>query len=217
MKKIYGIGTGPGDPELLTLKAVRVMKEADYIFAPNNRGKNMALDTCKEFIEGKNITLLDFPMGESTEEHYKSALSKIYKTMKDGEVSVFLNIGDSTIYSTFMNMIYFNNFDDVDIEIVPGIPSFVSAANEIKENIVIKGEKFLLCDSFNGFNLDELDSIAILKTSNNLEYILDTLEKNDFRYYYVKSSSLPDQKILTDREEILKEKNYISLILARRN
>lgn len=50
MKKWYCVGTGPGDKELLTLKAVRIIKDAQIIFAPNNRGKNMALDTVKDYI-----------------------------------------------------------------------------------------------------------------------------------------------------------------------
>lgn len=53
MAKIYGLGTGPGDVEYLTLKAVRVLKEVDYIFVPNNKGKNMALDTIESLVEGQ--------------------------------------------------------------------------------------------------------------------------------------------------------------------
>ena len=45
MKTLYGIGTGPGDPDLLTVKATRIIKKASVIFAPNNKGTNMALDT----------------------------------------------------------------------------------------------------------------------------------------------------------------------------
>ena len=51
--KLYGIGTGPGATDLLTLRAVNSIKDSSIIFAPNNRGKNMAVDTCEEFIEEK--------------------------------------------------------------------------------------------------------------------------------------------------------------------
>ncbi len=51
MKKLYGVGTGPGDKEFLTLKAVDVIQSAKVLFAPNNKGKNMALDTIEDFIK----------------------------------------------------------------------------------------------------------------------------------------------------------------------
>lgn len=53
MKNIFAVGTGPGAAEYLTLQAVNAIKNADIIFAPDNKGKQMALDTAKEFINGK--------------------------------------------------------------------------------------------------------------------------------------------------------------------
>ena len=53
MKNIFAVGTGPGSPEYLTLQAVKTLENADLIFAPNNKGKNMALDTVKDFIKNK--------------------------------------------------------------------------------------------------------------------------------------------------------------------
>ncbi len=48
MKKLYGIGTGPGASDLITVRSARLIENADVIFAPNNKGKNMALDTVRE-------------------------------------------------------------------------------------------------------------------------------------------------------------------------
>src|SRR5699024_1884398 len=102
MKKLYGIGTGPGASDLLTIRAVDAIKEADIIFAPNNKGKNMALDTAKEFIGNKKVILLDFPMGNVKKDDYKNAAETIYHSIEDGQVGAFLTIGDAMIYSTFI-------------------------------------------------------------------------------------------------------------------
>ena len=102
MKKLYGIGTGPGDPELLTLKAVKAMEDSSVIFAPNNKGKNMALDTAQEFIRGKEIVLIDFPMGEVTREDYKKAAEIILSKIPSNGLGAFLTIGDPMIYTTFI-------------------------------------------------------------------------------------------------------------------
>ncbi|GEM_PF-7025313 len=60
MKKLYGIGTGPGDKELLTIKAVKKIQGASVVFAPSNKDKNIALDTVEEYIQYKKVILLDF-------------------------------------------------------------------------------------------------------------------------------------------------------------
>lgn len=217
MKKLYGIGVGPGDPELLTLKAVRLIKECKIIFAPNNNGKNMALDTVKEFIGDTKVVLLDFPMGIVSREDYIEARKIIIKEIPKGESGVFLTIGDPLIYSTFIYIMEELEKKAIKVEIVPGIPSFVAAASIAKIPLALKGDKFLLCDEFHEDLLNRSNSIAILKTSRNKEYILNSLEKNSYIYRYVKKATLVDEEILIEREEILKDDNYISLIIGRKN
>lgn len=214
LKKIYGIGTGPGDPELLTLKAVRKIKEANVIFAPNNKGKNMALDTASQYISDKEIVYLDFPMGKVTEDTYIENARIMEESIKDGEVGAFLTIGDPTYYSTFINMMkHFGK--DVELEIVSGIPSFVGAAGSANVPLAFTGEDFSVIDRIPMEN-PVADSLAILKAFKLEEAELDRLEEFGFEYKYIKRASLPEEKILEEKDEILKENDYISLILARR-
>lgn len=218
MKILYGIGTGPGAADLLTIRAVEKMKEADIIFVPNNRGKNMALDTAKEYVDGKKIVYLDFPMGQVTDQHYKDGAEKIYKHLEDDLSGAFLTIGDPMIYSTFIYLAQeLEAKEDLKIEVVPGIPSFVASAAAAKQQLTEKSDNFILCDEPNQEILDIADSVAILKTFKNKEETLSLLEKNNFSYKYIRRASLEEELILENREEILKEKDYISLILARKN
>lgn len=215
MKKLYGIGTGPGDSELLTLKAVKRMKESSVIFAPNNKGTNMALDTAREYIDGKRIVLIDFPMGNVTREDYKKAANTIYNEIENGSVGSFLTIGDPMIYSTFIYIMEELEGMDIHIEIVSGIPSFVAAAGSSKTPLTVKGQNFLLCDEYDEDILNKVDSIAILKTFKEKEDILKSLEGKGFSYKYVKRASLEEEEILENKEEILNDKDYISLILGK--
>ncbi|WP_353092664.1 precorrin-2 C(20)-methyltransferase [Tissierella praeacuta] len=217
MKKLYGIGTGPGDKELLTLKAVKAMENSSVIFTPNNRGKNMAVDTAKDFIKDKPIVFIDFPMGNVTREDYKKAAEIILEKISEGKSGSFLTIGDPMIYSTFIYIMEELEGKDIDIEIISGIPSFVAAAGESKTPLTLKGENFILCDEFNGELLDNVDSMAILKTIKEKENILDTLKDNDFSYKYIKRATFEEQEILIDKEKILNDRDYISLIIARKN
>ena len=217
MKKLYGIGTGPGDKELLTLKAIKAMENSSVIFAPNNKGKNMAVDTARDFIGNKKIVFIDFPMGHVLKEDYKKAAEAIFKEIPEGEIGSFLTIGDPMVYSTFIYIMEELEGRDIDIEIISGIPSFVAAAGESKTPLTVKGESFLLCDELNEELLEKITSIAILKTFKGKEKILNILDSNDYCYKYIKRATLEEQEIIIDKEEILNDKDYISLIIARKN
>ena len=216
MKKIYGIGTGPGDKELLTLKAVRMINEASVIFAPNNKGKNIALDTVADHIANKKVIMIDFPMGRVAAEDYVKAAEIIHEETPEGETGVFLTIGNPMVYSTFIYTMEQLEKFNVAVEVIPGIPSFIAAAASAKLPLTVKGDNFLLCDDFQEDLLDSVESICILKTFKDKERIIDSLEKKNFDYQYVKHCTWDDEEILTDKESILKDKNYISLILGRK-
>ena len=216
MKTLYGIGTGPGDPELLTIKATRIIKAASVIFAPNNKGTNLALDTAKEYIGDKKVVLIDFPMGKVTKEDYIEAAEIIFRKIPSGEIGTFLTIGDPMIYSTFIYVMDELEGKDIEIHIIPGIPSFVAAASASKVPITVKGDNFLLCDELNEDLLLNINSIAILKTFKNKDNLIKTLEENNIEYTYIKRASMENQQILKDKEIILKDRDYISLILGRK-
>ncbi len=217
MKKLYGVGTGPGDAENLTLKAVRVINQADVIFAPNNKGRNMALDTVQAFIQDKKVVLIDFPMGQVEKEYYNSAAKTIEEEISEAGSGVFLTIGDPMVYSTFIYITKEIEKMGVEVEVVPGITSFTAGAAASKIPLTVKGDRFLLCDEVVDEDvLKYCDSICILKTLKDKEDILNILEKNNFSYSYIKRCTLPEELVLTDREEILEDRDYISFIIGRR-
>ncbi|WP_409228530.1 precorrin-2 C(20)-methyltransferase [Gudongella sp. SC589] len=216
MRKIYFTGTGPGDPELLTRKAVRVIREADVIFVPDNRGRNMALDTIKELISGKKVCRIGFPMGEVTEYDYGKAARIILDNVPWRGSGVFVTIGDPMIYSTAIYIMGRLEGKSIELEVVPGIPSFVAAAAKAQKPLVSKGEVFSLCDYFRKDILDVSDSMAVLKTSKDKMDILDSMEDKGFWYTYVREATLPGEQITESRSEILEDQSYISMIIARR-
>jgi precorrin-2/cobalt-factor-2 C20-methyltransferase len=216
MKKLYGIGTGPGAADLLTIRAARTIENSDIVFAPYNKGINMALDTAKEYIKDKKIVLLDFPMGRVQREDYKKAAEIILKEIPEDGCGCFLTIGDPMIYSTFIYLMEELEDKEIEMEVVSGIPSFIAASAESKSPLTKKGDSFLLCDELDENILDLVDSVAILKTSKNKEKLIDDFEDNNYSYTYIKRASMENRKILTQKDEILTDKDYISLILARK-
>ena len=218
MKKLYGIGVGPGDSELITLKGINAIKQSDYIFIPKSKGDSTAGLIADEYTEGKNIIELEFPMGEDNSDRYKKAAKIIDKTLKDGQVASFLTLGDPMTYSTYIYLILELSEYNIDISTIPGITSFGASTSILNTPLTLKGESFYLCDGDIDIEvLKRIDSICILKVNKNKEDIISKLESENFKYVYVKRCTRADEKIIYDKEEILKDNDYMSLIFGRRN
>lgn len=100
MKKFYGIGVGPGDGELITVKGARLIEEADCIFVPRSRGKNTSKEIASDYIKDQVVVELDFPMGEDNSERYRESAAIVNEKIGNGEIGVFLTLGDPMTYST---------------------------------------------------------------------------------------------------------------------
>ena len=138
--KLYCIGCGPGDPDLLTLKAINIIKNADAIYTPTAReGKpSFALSIVERFLnKDTEINQLVFPMikdFDKLKENWKNNAIEITNSIRNGKKTVYLTVGDPSLYSTWI-YIYreiINNHKDIKVEIVPGITSIFSFSAEIK-------------------------------------------------------------------------------------
>lgn len=217
MKKIYGIGVGPGDGEYMTLKGYNLIKKADVVFIPKSSGRSFAGSIAGDHIKHKKVVEIDFPMVEENMKKYTKAAQRVDDELNEGESGVFLTLGDPMVYSTYSYLMVELEKIGIQVESIPGVTSFCAAANRIKMPIALKGESFYLCDG----DIDEdvlksSDTVCILKTYKNKEAVLSTLEKYGFEYVYVKRCTCQDERVLYEKDEILKDTDYMSLILGRR-
>ena len=220
MKTLYGVGVGPGDPELVTLKAVRLIRTADYVFVPRSKQDKpgMAEAIVAEYLEGKNIVYLHFPMGPDNSERYKQAAETIDKTLKGGEVGVFITIGDPMVYSTYAYIMFEAQKLGMEQVIVPGITSFNAAASTLGIPVTLKNEKFYLADgSVDEEILQRVQTVCILKPRKEKADTLEKLEKYGFEYAYIKRCSLPQEEILKEKDSIMQDHDYMTVIFARRH
>ncbi|AYD41030.1 cobalt-factor II C(20)-methyltransferase [Clostridium fermenticellae] len=217
---LYGIGVGPGDAELLTLKAVNTIKKADVIVAPSahENGKSIALNTVKDFIgEGKEVIIKHFPMGsKDQEDKVYLAFKSIEEKLMEGKDVAFLTIGDPFIYSTYIYLLRYIKEKGYKTETIPGITSFCAAASAAGETIVIGDEGLLVIPASKVDTIRDEKFVVIMKLYKSEEKVLDILDKKGFKYVCVKRAYRYGQQILRVREEILKNKDYMSLILAKR-
>ncbi|EYE89228.1 cobalt-precorrin-2 C(20)-methyltransferase [Fervidicella metallireducens AeB] len=217
MKKLYGIGIGPGDKELITLKAYNLIRECDYIFIPQSKGESLAGKITSDYVTDKKVIELEFPMGEDNGERYKNAAEKINEILKDGERGTFLTLGDPMTYSTYIYLMLELKKKNVEVETIPGITSFNAAASRLGIPLTLRDESFYLADgSVDEEILKRVNTVCILKISKNKHETIERLEKHGFSYIYVKRCTQENETIIYDKEEMLRDMDYMSLIFARR-
>lgn len=181
--KLYGVGVGPGDPELITVKAVRVIQEADIIFtaASSKNTYSLAVEIASPYIGADTrIEQLGFPMTKDTEVVETAWIAnarQIAEAMALGKTAVFLTLGDPTTYSTFGYILKKMKciMPEADIETIPGITSFHAASARLNR-ILVEGEESLLITSgaFGGDRIRQIkqvENVAIVKAYKNIKDI----------------------------------------------
>ena len=132
---LYGVGVGPGDPELLTCKAVRIIRQADVIALPAETKENcvayrIARGAVKE-IDEKEFLFIPMPMTKDRavlKESHDNGARAVEACLREGKQVAFLTLGDVTVYSTYLYIHRRVAADGFSAEIVNGIPSFCAAA-----------------------------------------------------------------------------------------
>lgn len=227
--KLFGVGVGPGDPELLTIKAVRVIKEADIIFtaASTKNRYSLAVEIATPYISpSTRIEKLSFPMTKDEKEVETAWIhnaKQIAEQLKKGKNAVFLTLGDPTTYSTFGYILKKMEciMPQADIETIPGITSFHAASARLNK-ILVEGEESLLITSgaFGGEQIRKnsgVENVAIVKAYKNIKDINSALKETGFNNKAVAVSKCgrENEQIIKNIHELeTKKPDYWTLILA---
>jgi len=234
MKKgtLFGIGVGPGDPEMITVKAMNILKKIDVIFTASSNKNNfsIAYDIAKDYIpENTKAIDIPFPMTRDKNIRQKACMENlklIEKEINKGKNAAFLTIGDPLIYSTFGYLLDLikSDFPDIPVEIIPGITSFQMAASRVKKVLVQDNESLLLTSGTKGKeyieNINEyIENIVILKAYRNIKSLCQTLVNNDFSNdsTVVNKCGKPGEEIFDINELGEKQLDYWTLILAKKD
>jgi len=220
MATLYGIGVGPGDKELLTVKGARIISECDVIVAPSAKedGESIALQTAKDYIsENAEVVIKHFPMGKKDRViKALQAYQFIESKLKEGKNVAFLTIGDPYVYSTYSHMLKHMRSGGFDVVTIPGITSFCAAASLVDKTLVVGNENLVVMPAKKVEEITDEKFIVVMKVYKREEEILNVLEEKGFDYVYVSRVGREGELVLYKREEILKNRDYMSLIIASR-
>ena len=227
---LYGIGVGPGSPDLLTLRAVAILRKTRVVLAASStrNAYSTALEIAREYLPpGAAVVRLAFPMTQDG-----NALAKAWEEnariaaawLEKGEDAAFLTLGDPLIYSTFGYLMRTVKtlFPHIPVAVVPGVTSFQAAAAATGTVLCEQDENFLLLPGVMDEpslreNLRHADNAAILKAYKTLPMIRAALEdqKDGKESLFVSRLGL-DGETITPVDAAPESPNYLSLILATR-
>ena len=228
---LYGIGVGPGDPELLTLKAVRALGEVDVVFAAasTKNDYSTALDIARPYLKPDvRVEQLGFPMTKD-KDALEAAWSKnaeiVSAVLNQGQNGAFLTLGDPLTYSTYgyLQRTLLAKDPSIRLQAIPGITSFHAAASRIGLVLAESKESLLITSGVADpeileRQLDVADNAVILKAYKNFEEIRATLEKLrlDDKTVLVSRLGMDGESILMDIKDAPATPHYFSLALVKK-
>ncbi len=226
----YGVGVGPGDPELLTIKALKIIEKVDCIFeaiSASDRtsvaGKIVERAASKKL---ERIPLL-FPMTNNLDEkkqHWQNNAKKVVEKLQNGKNCTFITLGDPLVYSTCSYLIseIRKIIPDVNIQVVPGITSFQAVAAKNVTPLVEDKEILTIIPAFSNDVVDKIDdalcdTLVTMKAYKTKDKILNMIEQHNMKGVYASRVGLDKEIISDNMDDVKKLKDeYLSLFIIRK-
>ncbi len=222
--KLFGLGIGPGDPELMTLKALRIVKETEVIACPGKVPEDTVAYkiVSQAYPELKDKTLLpiEFLMTKDPvlldESHNKGA-RQIMDYLDQGKNVAFLTLGDSTLYATYMYVHHIIAAAGYETEIVSGITSFCAVAARLNMSLVEQAEELhVIPASYQIFDALKLPGTKVLmKAASKMPEVKAALREIDADVVMIENCGMPGEQIYYNVEDIPDKASYYSLIIVK--
>ena len=223
--KLFGIGVGPGDPELLTGKALKCVRACDVLAVPGTRKEETAaykivVQAAPE-IAGKAFLELEMPMTKDKEklaESHRKAFGRIREALDQGKQIGFLTLGDPCIYSTYIYMHKLAVEAGYETEIINGIPSFCAVSAKLNQGLVEQSQMLHILPSTYGVEagMDLPGTKVLMKPGKKLKSIKEKLaEYPDSQASMIERCGMEEERIYRTAGEIPEQTGYYSLLIVK--
>lgn len=222
--KLYGLGIGPGDPELITKKALRIIEESDIILVPGTKKEDsVAYRIAKkayERLDKKEIVTIPMPMTKEKEilkRSHEEGAEIVEKLVKQGKQVAFLTLGDPTVYSTYLYIHKRMVKKGFETEIISGITSFCAVAARLNIGLVEKAEPLHIIPA--SYQIEEALELpgtkVLMKAGKNITEVKKILQKKKAEIYMIENCGMDNERIYNRVEEIPEDAGYYSLIIVK--
>lgn len=221
--RLYGVGLGPGDPDLMTLRAVKLISSAQVVAYPSlEGGASFARSIAADHIPaGAREIAMDVPMTVErapAQEAYDVGAASIASELSAGNDVICLCEGDPFFYGSFMYL-FARLSDQFECEVIPGVTSVTACAARAKMPLAARNERVTILPG--PLPRDELrariegaESVAIMKVGRHLSKIRDVISELGLlsQAMYVERASLPDE-VVAPLKDAPERAPYFSMIL----
>lgn len=221
---LYGVGVGPGDPELMTLKAVRLIRENKIIAVPGADPREtvaykIAVQAVPELAE-KELLPIYMPMThdpEELEKNHARGAAALEACLDKGENVVFLTLGDPCVYSTFTYLQKRVENHGYPTKLVSGITSFCAAAARLNIPLSEWNEQLHVVPAVHRLDstLSESGNYILMKSGKKMSQVKEILAKSNRDVFMVENCGMENEHIYRSVEEIPDDAGYYSLIIAK--
>ncbi len=221
---LYGIGVGPGDPELITMKAVRLLKETDLIAAPGKDVREtaafgIAVQAVPEIAE-KELLPIEMPMAMDRavlEEAHRTGAKLLEHQLAEGKTVAFITLGDPTVYSTFSYLEKRIRADGFRTEYVSGVTSFCAAAAALRVPLAERQEPVHIIPAGHKRPGELLypGNCVLMKSGRRMKEVKEFLREQERAAWMAANVGMPGETLYRSLEEIPDEAGYFSLIIAK--
>lgn len=225
--KLYGVGVGPGDPELLTLKALRLIRENPVIAVP---GEDIRASVAYQIVKGayealdeKTLLSVAMPMTKDPavlEANHEKAAGDVEAYLRQGKNVVFLTLGDPTVYSTYLYVHKRILARGYEAEIVSGITSFCAVAARLNMGLVERDEPLHVIPAT--YQADGMDQVlklpgtkVLMKTGRKMAQVRESIQKSGQQAVMIENCGMPGERIFEGAENIPEKSGYYSLIIVK--
>ena len=229
---LYGIGVGPGDPELVTVKAQRILADVPIICAPHadTTRDSYALSIARRYIDTDRQELLRFGFptddAEAASRVWEEVAEALAARLMEGQDVAFITEGDPMLFSTFSYVLESirTNHPDIAVEIIPGVSSVMAAAARASLPLVTHGQRLAILPAVYGIDdlreaIANYDTIVLMKVNRVLLDALANLESLGLagKGIYVRRATTESEQVVQDLHQLTEEDlDYFSLLIIKR-
>lgn len=225
---LYGVGVGPGDPELLTIKAMKRIQDAEVVAVPAKQKEDsvayqIVLQILPE-LKQKECLCIDMPMTKDKErlcKAHKEGVDRIMQVLQSGKDVVFLTLGDPTIYATYMYLHKGVKEAGYQAMMINGVPSFCAVAASLDISLAEQSEQLHIIPASYDIEkaFDYPGNKIFMKAGKKLPYLKEKLiEQNQGGdIYMVENCGMDGEKHYHGAENIPENAGYYSIVLVKNN